>query len=333
MSTKEPPVWLNILRKIGGFDPLPRPSATDAEQPATAENAAAETEEDAPLFTPVRAKPSAGKKALRIMVWVVLVLILWIGVRTIIWGNKARQEAAPVPISATFPTATAEGVASRFAVAFLTWEEGDAGAKTRADSLRPFFASTGEVDGRMGWNGKGKQRAESPTVMRVQVIDEKTARVLVMVDIINGEKRSSAGLEMTVQVIDGAGVVVGNPGVVAVPAAPTVARHEASSDDGQLTAKTKTEAQNFFSLFAAGDNLDSIAAPGAKIRGLNGAWGTATVTKWTVSEGGADRRTATAEVTFDRDGVQLKQTFTCSIVKVSASGVDQWKISEIHGGS
>lgn len=331
--TKKPPVWLNMLRKIGGFDPLPSPSATDAEQPAAAENAAAETEEDAPLFTPVQAKPSAGKKALRILVWAVLILILWIGVRTIIWGNKARQEAAPVPISATFPTATAEGVASRFAVAFLTWEEGDAGAKTRADALRPYYSATGDIDGRLGWNGKGKQRAENPTVMRVQVVDEKTARVLVLVDIINGEKRSSTGLEMTVKVIDGAGVVVGNPGVVAVPAAPTVARQEAFSDDGQLTTKTKTEAQSFFSLFAAGDNLDSIAAPGAKIRGLNGAWGTATVTRWTVSEGGADRRTATAEVTFDRDGVQLKQTFTCSIVKVSASGVDQWKISEVHGGS
>ena len=333
MTTKEPPAWLNILRKIGGFDPLPGPSATDAEQPTTAETAAAETEEDAPLFTPVQAKPSAGKRALRIAVWVVLILILWIGVRTIIWGNKARQEAAPVPISATFPTATAEGVASRFAVAFLTWEEGDAGAKTRADALRPYYSATGDIDGRLGWNGKGKQRAENPTVMRVQVIDEKTARVLVLVDIINGEKRSSTGLEMTVQVIDGAGVVVGNPGVVAVPAAPTVARQEAFSDDGQLTTKTKTEAQSFFALFAAGDNLDSIAAPGAKIRGLNGAWGTATVTRWTVSEGGADRRTATAEVTFDRDGVQIKQTFTCSIVKVSASGVDQWKISEVHGGS
>lgn len=333
MTTKEPPAWLNILRKIGGFDPLPSPSATDAEQPTTAETAAAETEEDAPLFTPVQAKPSAGKRALRIAVWVVLILILWIGVRTIIWGNKARQEAAPVPISATFPTATAEGVASRFAVAFLTWEEGDAGAKTRADALRPYYSATGDIDGRLGWNGKGKQRAENPTVMRVQVIDEKTARVLVLVDIINGEKRSSTGLEMTVQVIDGAGVVVGNPGVVAVPAAPTVARQEAFSDDGQLTTKTKTEAQSFFALFAAGDNLDSIAAPGAKIRGLNGAWGTATVTRWTVSEGGADRRTATAEVTFDRDGVQIKQTFTCSIVKVSASGVDQWKISEVHGGS
>lgn len=333
MTTKEPPAWLNILRKIGGFDPLPSPSATDAEQPTTAETAAAETEEDAPLFTPVQAKPSAGKRALRIAVWVVLILILWIGVRTIIWGNKARQEAAPVPISVTFPTATAEGVASRFAVAFLTWEEGDAGAKTRADALRPYYSATGDIDGRLGWNGKGKQRAENPTVMRVQVIDEKTARVLVLVDIINGEKRSSTGLEMTVKVIDGAGVVVGNPGVVAVPAAPTVARQEAFSDDGQLTTKTKTEAQSFFALFAAGDNLDSIAAPGAKIRGLNGAWGTATVTRWTVSEGGADRRTATAEVTFDRDGVQIKQTFTCSIVKVSASGVDQWKISEVHGGS
>lgn len=333
MTTKEPPAWLNVLRKIGGFDPLPSPSATDAEQPATAENAAAETEEDAPLFTPVQAKPSAGKKALRIMVWVVLILILWIGVRTIIWGNKARQEAAPVPISATFPTATAEGVASRFAVAFLTWEEGDAGAKTRAEALRPFFASTGEVDGRMGWNGKGKQRAENPTVMRVQVIDEKTARVLVLVDIINGEKRSSGGLEMTVKVIDGAGVVVGNPGVVAAPAAPTIpARQEVFSDDSQLTAQTKSEAQSFFSLFATGDNLDSIAAPGAKIRGLKGSWGTATVTKWTVSEGGADRRTATAEVTFDRDGVQIKQAFTLSIVKVSAGSVDQWKISEVHGG-
>lgn len=327
------PEWLNnpVFRKIAGLDPLPSSSSTEPEQASTPQEP--EPEETA-LFTPVQPKPSAGKRALRIAVWAVLILIFWIGIRTMIWGNGTRQAAAPVPISATFPTATAEGVASRFSVAFLTWQEGEAGAKARAEALKPFLATRGgDLDGKFGWNGKGTQKAENPTVMRVQVIDEKTARVLVMVDIISGDKRSSAGLEMTVQVIDGAGVVVGNPGVVAVPAAPTLpVERESTSTDSQLAGATKAEAQSFFTLFAASDNLDSVAAPGAKIRGLRGAWGTATVTAWTVNEGGPDRRTASAEVTFDKDGTQIKQTFTLSIVKVSSGTADQWKISEIHGG-
>ena len=308
------PEWLNnpVFRKIAGLDPLPSSSSTEPEQASTSQEP---EPEESVLFTPVQPKPSAGKRALRIAVWAVLILIFWIGIRTMIWGNGTRQAAAPVPISATFPTATAEGVASRFSVAFLTWQEGEAGAKARAEALKPFLATRGgDLDGKFGWNGKGTQKAENPTV-------------------ISGDKRSSAGLEMTVQVIDGAGAVVGNPGVVAVPAAPTLpVERESTSTDSQLAGATKAEAQSFFTLFAASDNLDSVAAPGAKIRGLRGAWGTATVTAWTVNEGGPDRRAASAEVTFDKDGTQIKQTFTLSIVKVSSGTADQWKISEIHGG-
>lgn len=327
------PEWLNnpVFRKIAGLDPLPSSSSTEPEQASTPQEPAAE---DGALFTPVQPKPSLGKRVLRIAVCIVLILIFWIGIRTMIWGNSTRQAAAPVPIGATFPTATAEGVASRFTVAFMTWEEGEAGAKARAEALKPFLATRGgDIDGKFGWNGKGSQKAENPTVMRVQVLDETTARVLVMVDIVSGDKRNSAGLEMTVRVIDGAGVVVGNPGVVAIPAAPTIpAEQESTSTDSQLTRSTKNEAQSFFGLFAASDNLDSVTAPGAKIRGLRGTWGTATVTAWTVNEGGPDRRTATAEVTFDNGGTQIKQTFTLSIVKVSSGTADQWKISEINGG-
>jgi hypothetical protein len=260
-------------------------------------------------------------------------LLVWIGVRTVIWGNQSRQAAAPVPISATFPVATAEGTASRAAVAFLTWQEGEAGVQARAAALKPYFSTLGDADGKMGWNGKGTQRAENPTVMRVQVIDETTARVLVVVDVINGDARTTTGLEMTVKVIDGAAAVVGTPGVVSVPTAPTIKATAASQVDSELTQATKPEAQSFFSIFATASSLDSVAAPGAKIHGLAGAWGTAKVTTWAVNAGDDKTRTATAEVTFERDGVQLKQVFTLSLVKVSGPSADQWKISEIHGGS
>lgn len=98
------PEWLNnpVFRKIAGLDPLPSSSSTEPEQASTPQEP--EPEETA-LFTPVQPKPSAGKRALRIAVWAVLILIFWIGIRTMIWGNSTRQAAAPVPISATFPTA------------------------------------------------------------------------------------------------------------------------------------------------------------------------------------------------------------------------------------
>lgn len=336
------PAWMNhpVVRKILNLEPAPdpgtKPEQAPAAQPAEkppAPGAGESPQDTAEFFTPIPTKPTIGQRFFRILAFSVLILLVWIGVRTVIWGNQSRQAAAPVPISATFPAATAEGTASRAAVAFLTWQEGEAGVQARAAALKPYFSTLGDADGKMGWNGKGTQRAENPTVMRIQVLDESTARVLVVVDVINGEARTTTGLEMTVKVIDGAAAVVGTPGVVAVPTAPTIKATAASQVDSELTQATKPEAQSFFSIFASSDSLDSVAAPGAKIRGLAGAWGTAKVTTWAVNAGDEKTRTATAEVTFDKGGVQLKQTFTLSLVKVSGPSADQWKISEIHGGT
>lgn len=336
------PAWMNhpVVRKILNLEPVPdpgtKPEQAPAAQPAEkppAPGAGENPQDTAEFFTPIPTKPTIGQRIFRILAFSVLILLVWIGVRTVIWGNQSRQAAAPVPISATFPAATAEGTASRAAVAFLTWQEGEAGVQARAAALKPYFSTLGvDADGKMGWNGKGTQRAENPTVMRVQVIDETTARVLVVVDVVRGETRTTTGLEMTVKVIDGAAAVVGTPGVVAVPTAPTIKATAASQVDSELTQATKPEAQSFFSIFATSDSLDSVAAPGAKIHGLAGAWGTAKVATWAVNAGDDKTRTATAEVTFDKDGVQLKQVFTLSLVKVSGPSADQWKISEIHGG-
>lgn len=336
------PAWMNhpVVRKILNLEPVPdpgtKPEQAPAAQPAEkppAPGAGENPQDTAEFFTPIPTKPTIGQRIFRILAFSVLILLVWIGVRTVIWGNQSRQAAAPVPISATFPAATAEGTASRAAVAFLTWQEGEAGVQARAAALKPYFSTLGvDADGKMGWNGKGTQRAENPTVMRVQVIDETTARVLVVVDVVRGETRTTTGLEMTVKVIDGAAAVVGTPGVVAVPTAPTIKATAASQVDSELTQATKPEAQSFFSIFATSDSLDSVAAPGAKIHGLAGAWGTAKVATWAVNAGDDKTRTATAEVTFEKDGVQLKQVFTLSLVKVSGPSADQWKISEIHGG-
>lgn len=336
------PAWMNhpVVRKILNLEPVPDPGTKPEQAPAAqpvekppAPGAGQNPQDTADFFTPIPTKPTIGQRIFRILAFSVLVLLVWIGVRTVIWGNQSRQAAAPVPISATFPAATAEGTASRAAVAFLTWQEGEAGVQARAAALKPYFSTVGvDADGKMGWNGKGTQRAENPTVMRVQVIDETTARVLVVVDVVRGETRTTTGLEMTVKVIDGAAAVVGTPGVVSVPTAPTIKATAASQVDSELTQATKPEAQSFFSIFATSDSLDSVAAPGAKIHGLAGAWGPAKVTTWAVNAGDDKTRTATAEVTFERDGVQLKQVFTLSLVKVSGPSADQWKISEIHGG-
>lgn len=338
------PAWMNhpVVRKILNLEPVPdpgtkpeqAPAPQPAEKPPAAQEAGQNPQDTAEFFTPIPTKPTIGQRIFRILAFSALILLVWIGVRTVIWGNQSRQAAAPVPISATFPAATAEGTASRAAVAFLTWQEGEAGVQARAAALKPYFSTVGvDADGKMGWNGKGVQRAENPTVMRVQVLDESTARVLVVVDVVRGETRTTTGLEMTVKVIDGAAAVVGTPGVVSVPTAPTIKATAASQVDSELTQATKPEAQSFFSIFATSDSLDSVAAPGAKIHGLAGAWGTAKVTTWAVNAGDDKTRTATAEVTFDKDGVQLKQVFTLSLVKVSGPSADQWKISEIHGGS
>lgn len=135
------PAWMNhpVVRKILNLEPAPdpgtKPEQAPAAQPAEkppAPGAGENPQDTAEFFTPIPTKPTIGQRIFRILAFSVLILLVWIGVRTIIWGNQSRQAAAPVPISATFPAATAEGTASRAAVAFLTWQEGEAGVQARA---------------------------------------------------------------------------------------------------------------------------------------------------------------------------------------------------------
>ena len=148
------PAWMNhpVVRKILNLEPVPdpgtKPEQAPAAQPAEkppAPGAGENPQDTAEFFTPIPTKPSPGQRIFRILAFSVLILLVWIGVRTVIWGNQSRQAAAPVPISATFPAATAEGTASRAAVAFLTWQEGEAGVQARAAALKPYFSTLGDA--------------------------------------------------------------------------------------------------------------------------------------------------------------------------------------------
>lgn len=100
------PAWMNhpVVRKILNLEPVPdpgtKPEQAPAAQPAEkppAPGAGENPQDTAEFFTPIPTKPTIGQRIFRILAFSVLILLVWIGVRTVIWGNQSRQAAAPSP--------------------------------------------------------------------------------------------------------------------------------------------------------------------------------------------------------------------------------------------
>lgn len=278
-------------------------------------------------------KPSAWKKIVR---WSVLGLILlfgWIGLRTALWGNATDSPQQQVPLSAQYPQEQAAGIAERFAIAYLSFDEGK--EDTRAKELSQFYSGA-EASGKLGWDGKGKQSAANPVVLSVEPIDEQKSRVVVLSDVTsyeNGKAKSTKpmALEMSVSVTDEGAAVYGNPAYVGVPTPPTIAPNEPNNFDSELTQETKDSAQEFFTAYATNDTLDSLTAPGAHISGLNGAVQQAQLTKWNVGAGNESEREAWATVNYQSNGATVTNSYQLTLVKVSGGESAKWQIKEIKG--
>ena len=94
------PAWMNhpVVRKILNLEPVPdpgtKPEQAPAAQPAEkppAPGAGQNPQDTAEFFTPIPTKPTIGQRIFRILAFSVLILLVWIGVRTVIWGNQSRQ--------------------------------------------------------------------------------------------------------------------------------------------------------------------------------------------------------------------------------------------------
>ena len=273
----------------------------------------------------------------RTVVAIVVLLFLWIGVRTTFWPQDAPK-AQSLPAAVTFPNEEAAATAERFTWSYLTWNQDAPAVRDTAMALDLAGAD------QRGWNGQGRQDVIRTIVAAVDVDKGgSTAQVTVNAYIrtyarAGAEWAPSGGqwsaLEVPVALSRGRAVVSGAPGLVGIPAAQAVPEGPVQQEDTKVATSTKDAAKSFFTAYAEGDAA-AVAAPGTEITAMTPGWKFDEVTTWTVYAGSDDQRQATAVVRFtsaaDVD-VKLDQTYTVTLNSVTAKAGTRWQVSAVHGG-
>ena len=259
------------------------------------------------------------------------------GVRSWISPNRAPETV--VSGQSGFPSDEARAVATRYAVSYLTWDEGNVDARPAQIGLD----LAAGLDGRAGWNGRGKQTADVAYPGEVKPDSNGvTAVVDVRVHVRSYVKRGTnwaAGPvtweRLSVPVAQTAARVVASGPPTFVPderAALPDNMPEAGAPDDDLTAVTQKDAEAFFSAYAESDNkVSAVTSPGSTIRSLNGAVKFGELKDWQVYTGNDDERRATAAVTWDGAGdTTLDQTYTLTLRRtVATDGAQRWQVAAV----
>jgi hypothetical protein len=277
------------------------------------------------------------RRFFRGLVVVVLLLAAISGVRSWIAPNKTP--ATVVGPQNSFPSAEAGAVATRYAMAYLTWDENNPQARPAQLSLD--LASG--LDSSAGWNGRGKQTADVAYPGEVKADSNGvTAVVDVRVRVYTFTKRGKdwasgpiAWQRISVPVARTAArvVVSGPPTFVPDERAPLPSNMpDAGKTDAELTDVTEKDAEAFFSAYAESDTkVSAVTAPGATIRSLNGAVQFGRLKDWQVYAGNDDERRATAAVTWEGvGGTELDQTYTLTLRRtVATDGAQRWQVAAV----
>ncbi|MGW1002250.1 conjugal transfer protein [Streptomyces sp. NPDC001118] len=280
---------------------------------------------------------SAARKAGRVVIWLVIGLAAFTGVRT--WIFPAKQ---PAPVQQTdpqaearkdaVPEAEAQQVAARFARSYMNWNS--QAPDQRASELEADLAKG--LDPKMGWDGSGVQLVAQTIPGTVTQAGGKRARVLVDVRVstVTGSGKNQRtvsswrGLEVPVAQGDGRVVVTGEPAIVGMPTAAKYKAPDGPEADAQMSAQTRDSVKDFLSSWASGTE-DQAAAPGADIAPLGGGVQFDALDSWAVDAGSGDKRTGTATVRWKLGGAQLQQTYQITLTKVSASSASRWQVQAV----
>ncbi|MFK4086229.1 conjugal transfer protein [Kribbella sp. NPDC020789] len=277
------------------------------------------------------------RRFFRGLVVAVLLLAAISGVRS--WISPNRTPATVVGGQSSFPLDEARAIATRYSMSYLTWDEANPDARPAQVGLD----LAAGLDGRAGWNGRGKQTAVVAYPGEVKVDPGGVAAV---VDVrVRVQQYYLKGRAMT------AGAFVWQR--LSVPVARTTSRVVASGPptfvpdgraplpddmpgagvpDDDLAAATIKDAEAFFSAYAESDDkVSAVASPGAGIRSLNGAVKFGELKDWQVYTGNDNERRATAAVTWKGVGdTTLDQTYTLTLRRtVATDGAQRWQVAAV----
>ncbi|MFC8983545.1 conjugal transfer protein [Streptomyces sp. NPDC057411] len=303
---------------------------------------------DAPWATVEERSGSVAARRLgRGVLWTLVAAFALLGAKSVLIPKKAPdpvQLAGPAKTAPAYPADEARVTASRFARAYLAWDEKD--PEARAASLAALLPDG--ADFKMGWDGKGKQDVLAVETSTVTPAPQQQARVRVDVLIRPAAPATPPkpatppapvlpahwlGLEVPVVQAAGRVIVSGAPGIVGVPAtgpkAPELAAPEADLAFGEQTTETITK---FFTAYAAGDT-ETVTAPGTVVPALPAGISLVEVTSWTADKGTGPDRTGTARVTWQTSGARLEQTYRVELTRVASADAQRWQVAAVHGGT
>lgn len=271
--------------------------------------------------------------ALRIALLAVLAVFVVVGVRAVFVPPETNTAPVEIDPRTLFPGDVGAATAERFAESYLTWDEDNPGA--RASELALDVAQL-DSDGRLGWDGTGKQTASDARVMAMTVDDEKTATATVSARItttVGDDETSTAwvALDVPLAVAGNRVIVTGQPAYVAVPKPVQVeTENSATAADSETTSATSEYAEAFFTAYGRDDDVSAMTAPDSDISGLGGTMQLEEIVEWTVFDGSGDTRDARAVVAWLGPGETLvRQTYTLTLTEVSGGSGSRWQISRI----
>jgi hypothetical protein len=288
---------------------------------------------DGPPATPWR---GAGGRwavwALRVLVWLVLIIIGARGVIAIALNQKTPSPSAvpagPAGPASAFPTGLAEAYALQFGSVYLNFSQ--ATATQRAQQLANLVPSG--ADPQLGWNRAGSLTLQSDQVAGIDVRDGQHA-VVTLLARVNGRLME---LGVPVYAANGGMVVSGEPAWL--PAPPQVSPPVPAAATSDLAAQNALNAQlpSFFQAYASGDSatMARFLARGASVTGLGGAVTYSSIASLYVPVGG-DTRQITASVVWQFPGkagsapAQLQMTYDMTVVSQNAN----WYVKSISASA
>lgn len=277
------------------------------------------------------------RRFFRGLVVAVLLLAAISGIRS--WISPNRAPNTVVGSQTSFPVDEARAIATRYSISYLTWDEANPDARPAQVGLD----LAAGLDGRTGWNGRGKQVAVLAYPGEVKVDPGGVAAAVDVRVYIQQYDRKGRNLtpgafsweRLSVPVARTASRVVASGAPTFVPdsraALPDNMPGPGAPDD-DLTAATKKDAEAFFGAYAESDNkVSAVTAPGSTIRSLNGAVKFGVLKDWQVYTGNDDERRATAAVTWNGAGdTTLDQTYTLTLRRtVATDGAQRWQVAAV----
>lgn len=223
--------------------------------------------------------------ALRVVVWVVLLVIGYRGVTAIVFNETpgGSTPAAPAPQGTGFPSQLAGAYALQFGQVYLNADP--ASSTQRSSELAPFLPAG--TDPQLGWNGSGTMQLQSEQIAGVRAHDAHHG-VVTLLARVNGQLME---LGVPIYASDGQLVISGEPAFLPPPSRAVLPSAPPAPSDPTAQAALTSQLADFFKAYASGnaDTLARFVVPGTTVTGLGGDVTFSSLSGVSVPPGGTTR--------------------------------------------